>query len=277
MTISELENFWTSHDTTTVMQKTGLMAVAGILLGMITPYNTYEIPMITGRFLYWVGNIVFASLVSGMVGRLIFSILNKMEVHVVLAFLIFTAALSLPTLFWVASWELILKGIFMNPAGFTYEYVSNSLASLNYGLLGYLSFYLKVWLITLLIVGPVSLIGEKLNRGKKASEVAFPGRRFFDRLPAALGTDVLCLSMEDHYLRVYTSHGDTLLLLRMADAVAELEGYPGMQVHRSWWVAKSAIDRVIREPRKKTILLTNRIQVPISQRREKALREANFI
>ncbi len=259
------------------MQKTALMALAGILLGMITPYTTSEIPVILGRFLYWVGNIVFASFVSGIVGRIVFPFLNMRKVHAVLAFFVFTAALSLPTLVWVASWELILKGMFMYPGGFTLEYVVSSLASLNYSLIGYLGFYAKVWLITLLIVGPVSLIGDKFKKPSSVSQVISPGQRFLDRLPPSLGTDILCLAMEDHYLRVHTSYGDALLLLRMADAVAELEGYPGVQVHRSWWVAKAAIDRVIRKPRKKTIVLTNGVHVPISQRREKALREANFI
>jgi hypothetical protein len=33
-----------------------------------------------------------------------------------------------------------------------------------------------------------------------------------------------------------------LLLMRFSDATAELDGLPGLRVHRSWWIAEGAAD-----------------------------------
>ena len=46
----------------------------------------------------------------------------------------------------------------------------------------------------------------------------------FDQLPPELGSAIIALEMEDHYLRVHTRLGSDLILLRMRDALAELDG-----------------------------------------------------
>ena len=56
--------------------------------------------------------------------------------------------------------------------------------------------------------------------------------RFLDRLPPELGRDLVCLRMADHYVEVFTTSGSTLILMRFADAVAELESAGGLRVHR---------------------------------------------
>jgi hypothetical protein len=59
--------------------------------------------------------------------------------------------------------------------------------------------------------------------------------KFLERLPLKLrGAEVWAVEAEDHYLRLHTSRGQDLILMRLADAVAELDGIEGMQVHRSW-------------------------------------------
>jgi hypothetical protein len=65
--------------------------------------------------------------------------------------------------------------------------------------------------------------------------------RLARRISAGLGADVVALQAEDHYVRVHTQSGSELLLMRLSDAIAELDGLPGLRVHRSWWVASEAI------------------------------------
>lgn len=91
------------------------------------------------------------------------------------------------------------------------------------------------------------------------------GPRFLDRLPAALGTDLIALEMEDHYVRAHTALGSELVLLRMRDAVAELEGIDGEQVHRSWWVARGAVADVKRDGRNLRLVLDNGVVAPVSR------------
>ncbi|PWC82894.1 transcriptional regulator [Azospirillum sp. TSH100] len=106
-----------------------------------------------------------------------------------------------------------------------------------------------------------------------------PGRPapFLDRIPAKLGHDLLALEMEDHYVRVHTALGSDLILMRMRDAVAELAGLDGRQVHRSYWVAASAVATVERKPDGKLSLrLTNGLLVPVSRTHAPSVRAAGW-
>jgi len=91
------------------------------------------------------------------------------------------------------------------------------------------------------------------------------GRVLADRLPRNLGTDILCLRVEDHYVRVYTRRGDTLILARFGDAIGAVSAIPGIRVHRSWWVATAAVDSLRRTGRTAELGLCNGVGVPVSQ------------
>jgi DNA-binding LytR/AlgR family response regulator len=112
-----------------------------------------------------------------------------------------------------------------------------------------------------------------------AIEAAAPAPpRFLDRLPPRLrGSDLWAVSAEDHYLRLHTSKGQDLILLRLSDAIAELEGMEGAQTHRSWWVARAAISDVRKGDGGATIRLPDGTEAPVSRTYAKALRERGWI
>lgn len=91
--------------------------------------------------------------------------------------------------------------------------------------------------------------------------------RLCARLPARLGQELVALEMEDHYVRVHTARGSALLLMRMRDAVAELDNVEGAQVHRSWWIARDGVRATERQGRRMQITLTNGLQVPVARER----------
>lgn len=98
------------------------------------------------------------------------------------------------------------------------------------------------------------------------------------RLPAKLfGAELWAVSAEDHYLRVHRSRGEELILMRLADAIEELEGLEGAQTHRSWWVARAAIRDVKRGDGRATIVLPNEKEAPVSRTYARTLREAGWI
>lgn len=102
--------------------------------------------------------------------------------------------------------------------------------------------------------------------------------RLHARIPARLGRDLLALAMEDHYVRVHTALGSDLILMRLRDAVAELDGTPGLQVHRSHWVAAHAVTAVERRPDgKMTLLLINGLRVPVSRSYAADVRAAGWL
>ena len=88
--------------------------------------------------------------------------------------------------------------------------------------------------------------------------------RFLDRLPAKLGQDVVYLSVSGHYVNAVTAEGAGVILMRFADAVAEL-GDMGMQVHRSYWVAHDHVTAVYRRDERTFVRVTGGHEVPVSR------------
>ncbi len=146
------------------------------------------------------------------------------------------------------------------------------------------------------ITAAMITVGELVERARAAQPVtrAPPRRRplagetaasprsstdhmFKDRLPQRLRHgELLAITSEDHYLRVFTTHGDDLVLMRLADAERELAEADGMRVHRSWWVARAAVEHVQRIDGKLRLHLSNGVTAPVSRTYAPALREAGW-
>ncbi|RQW80633.1 MAG: LytTR family transcriptional regulator [Methylococcus sp.] len=89
--------------------------------------------------------------------------------------------------------------------------------------------------------------------------------RFLDRLPAALTAEaVLAVKAEQHYIRVFAGERSWLTLYRFSDALAELAGMPGLQVHRSYWVRPEFIEKIRRGGGRMTVQLRSGLEVPVS-------------
>jgi len=109
------------------------------------------------------------------------------------------------------------------------------------------------------------------------SPEASGGPRLAARLPRGAGA-IVALQMEDHYVRVHGANGEsTLLLMRLRDAVAEMDGREGMQVHRSWWVARDAVQSVREAGRNVRLVLVNGLEAPVARNTVAALREAGWL
>ena len=101
---------------------------------------------------------------------------------------------------------------------------------------------------------------------------------FMERLPVRLRTaDLYAISSEDHYLRVHTSMGEELILMRLADAVRELAGADGLQVHRSWWIAKRGVQDEKRVDGRSLLVLPTGTEVPVSRSYRSSAKAAGLI
>jgi DNA-binding LytR/AlgR family response regulator len=98
-----------------------------------------------------------------------------------------------------------------------------------------------------------------------------------DALPPELGSDVIALEMEDHYVRVHTALGSEMVLMRLRDAMAHVAEIEGRQVHRSWWVARGAVEDVRREGRNVRLVLARGIEAPVARAQVSELRSAGWI
>ncbi len=88
---------------------------------------------------------------------------------------------------------------------------------------------------------------------------------FMTRLPPALGRDLILLSAEEHYMRVVTRLGSDIVLYRLSDAIEDLAGYDGDQVHRSYWVAWNEVAKIQKDGRSFRLLMTSGEVVPVSR------------
>jgi hypothetical protein len=88
---------------------------------------------------------------------------------------------------------------------------------------------------------------------------------FISRLPESLGTNVIAISSDLHYLHVYTDLGHCMILGSLQQA-AESMGDAGLRVHRSHWVARRAIVKIIKNGDQWYCLLSNGLKIPISRR-----------
>ncbi|MBA2467238.1 MAG: LytTR family transcriptional regulator DNA-binding domain-containing protein, partial [Sphingomonas sp.] len=140
----------------------------------------------------------------------------------------------------------------------------------------------QVSLIGAVIYALIRFLGSPRRARVAASETlqasaAGVRPRLMQRLPATFGDKLICMNMEDHYLRVHGVSGSALILMRMRDAVDELDGIDGAQVGRSWWVARDSVRRVLREGRSVRLELENQVTAPVARSRVPELRRRGWL
>ncbi len=100
---------------------------------------------------------------------------------------------------------------------------------------------------------------------EEAAAQAPPAASILDRLKPQNRGALLRLSVQDHYTEVVTSRGRELVLLRFSDALREIGATPGLQVHRSHWVADAHVETLKRDNGKVLILTRDGTQIPVSR------------
>ena len=247
-----------------------IMTVIGIVMALIGPFGSFEQPL-SYRLVSWLG---FAYL-----GYVIYSPMGSLVDRV-------AKALDLPRLaLWVAG--VAIATIPMTAAVWSIGFLPGPirLPTLEEGLTSYFYVFIVGGGVTALFYAlesrsaPTKNSQDPAGSGTATSEppnIEEPQSRFLERLPLALGTNLIALEMEDHYVRAHTDLGSDLILLRMRDAVAELDGIEGAQVHRSWWVARGAVEGTRREGRNVRLNLTGGLEAPVSRANVAVLKEEGW-
>lgn len=105
-----------------------------------------------------------------------------------------------------------------------------------------------------------------------------PPASFLDRLPMKFRlSEIYAVSAEDHYLRVHTSAGEALILMRLGDAIKEIGALDGLQTHRSWWVAKQGLADVSRDNGKLVLKLKSGAAAPVSRTYAAAVKDKGWV
>jgi len=232
----------------------GLAAVAAVFLSISNAFGTGEMPFAL-RLAYWSMLLVLGTLWGSLVARYLLRPEDRRGRWVRVVLTAVVMAVPFTGVVWV----------------FTRTFVGAGTPARLMPLL-----FLPVFAISLAMVALNVLVEGRRADAAQAPPPAPP--KFLERLPLRLrGAEVWAVEAEDHYLRLHTSKGQDLILMRLADAVSELEGIEGMQVHRSWWVARDAITDARRGDGRATLTLKDGSQVPVSRTYAAQLRERGWI
>jgi hypothetical protein len=227
----------------------------GVFLALAGAFESGDIPLLT-RLAYWTVLMGLGAVIGTVIGHYITpkSWLNQ---RAIAAGVLIGASISLPMSLIVA-----LANALMNQKPFDIR-----VAALVF----------PAVLAVSLGMTAISYLMHRTPRETHAGPAGSPPPKFLERLPLKLkGAEVWAVEAEDHYLRLHTSKGQDLILMRLGDAVSELEGIEGAQTHRSWWVAKDAVTEVERGDGRATLTLKDGTVAPVSRGFAKTLREAGW-
>lgn len=217
----------------------------GLVFSVLGVYDTHGLPFYM-RFTFWTATMATGIITSVIVTPLIANHLLK-EQHLVVQIVVGSLIVSVPV-------TIVLTAF--NP---TFSF-NSSLKIWGFQ-------YVYVLIISLVVAISAYPFMKKIGAyGKVETTEEAAVQTFLKRLPFKYHhAELFGISAEDHYLRVYTDRGEELILLRFADAMRDLSGAQGLQVHRSWWVVKSAVVEIQTEAGKKILILKSGTKVPVSR------------
>lgn len=101
--------------------------------------------------------------------------------------------------------------------------------------------------------------------------------RLIRRLPLEKRGRIVSLSVNDHYVEVTTTRGTTSLLIRLKDAIDEVDRTEGLQIHRSHWVALPAVRQIKRVNGSVIAVTEDMSELPVSRTYVPALKERGLL
>ena len=225
-------------------------AFAGALMGLFGPFGSYLNGGLLVLVLHWTLMSMFGAVVCGLTLPFMVRWLARRGFPLWFALLISLAIVSLPMSVvaatearWIWPWQT--------------------------GLLRAPDWYVQTLLPSLITVSGWLLLEYARGARTRPVPIAQPEQ-------VALAGPVLCLQMEDHYVRVHRAGGSTLELMPFQDAIARY-GHGGLRVHRSWWVAADAVVAAERDGRNWRLRLSNDLIVPVARNSVAAVRQRSLI
>jgi hypothetical protein len=242
-----------------------IIVLIGIMLAILGPFGTFETPF-SIRLIYWVGLLVAGNLVYLATTHLLIGAATRWHLPEAMVWIGGAVLGSIPMTALVA---LVNRAAF----GMTLKTPDHWLYF--YGLVLVISFIITgvMWLVSTrrtavaLSVSPLATLPAEVpvSPAQPAVALAPVSPRLAERLPPGKRGQIWALESEDHYVRVHGDFGSELLLIRLRDAIAEMDGTDGFQVHRSWWVAYAGIAKITQADRNATIELKSGVAAPVAR------------
>lgn len=234
----------------------------GLILGLLGPFGTYAMPSAM-RLAYWIIFIVIGYFIFRPISFVATWLSEVAPVPFPVSIGLALLVAGLPLTFMIG---FMIDGFRWNgpmiAEGFSLLYVQ--VVAIGLGIFLLMQFLFR---------------GEKpdSDQSPNMADAPHPVPAIIARLPAGFPNQILALGVEDHYVRVHTHDRSEMLLMRLADAINEMSGMDGMQVHRSWWVAKDSIQKTKRDGRNLRLVLSNGLEIPVSRPNVAKLKQTGWI
>lgn len=226
----------------------------GLCLGLIGPFGTYLSPL-PFRLVYWTGLLWVGMTFYGLAIRAAVWADRRSRFPAALWLVAFSIVASVP----MSVISSLVATYFWPPlkAMGAWEWYGQSLA----------------------LSLPLEMVWGVLSRRMAPFVRPAPEQAATDppgRLPERLTRGLVCLQMEDHYVRVHSRRGSELVLISMREAMASLSPRLGERVHRSWWVARGSVTGVVADGRNLRLKLVNGLEAPVARSTVGKLRAAGW-
>lgn len=242
-----------------------VIGAAVLLAAMAGPYYTLERLSFPERLVYWATTITLSSILMTFVSILAYRLTEAFQTNWVLVSVLAGLSGILPVVgtLYLAEWFA---------TGFSEGWPGRP---------GFWPLFYSVAPAVIAMTLIVNALFHYLRPGREAepaetgeAQQAQPLTLLQSKLPLHLGREIVCVQAQDHYVEVTTPKGRAMVLMRLSDAVQDLEPIGGMQVHRSWWVNLVHIVRMEKGPSGPDLILTSGERIPVGRSYRKALREA---
>ena len=222
------------------------------IVSMAGPFGTYEALTLPVRASYW-GGIIAASMVIALFLRVLWRIIIKGD------------PAWLEDLLVVSSLAIVFGPMVAT--------INSAVWPTNTDLVGWSAISAVTFAIGVVTIGSRRLIQRDVAGMDKSRR-----DRLLDRVEAPSGARLTRVYSDNHHIRVITSDGsEHRLLMRLRDAVDEIDVEPGFCVHRSHWVAKALITGVKTAEGREVVELPCGNTIPVGPKYRANLIEAGML
>ena len=229
----------------------GLAVASGVVLGVFGPFGSFFNGNVMLRVFSWTLNLAAGTLIIGAIIPLVTRLCIRMKLGRMVGVGTGLLLATVPVAVFSAAF-----GYWLWPRAVARVHVEE--------------WYTQALLVEAVMLGLWVLIALAVQAPRVAP--AAPQAPAVD-----LREPVLCLQMEDHYVRIHRLSGSRLELMPLHEAIARYGQAGGLQVHRSWWVADTAIDGALRDVRNWRLRLNNGLVVPVARNRIAEVRARGWI
>ena len=232
----------------------GVLTVVTLVLGISGPFQTYSLFPLGPRLAYWALVAVLTFAVGSFFGTWANQALEKLSWSVPARLVVVGFAAGVP---------VALMVTLINVATFGSDIVD-------------FPFILILGAYSVVIAMAISTMFFIFTHRSLDKEQQAPAP-ILQRLPTPLRGKLVSLSVQDHYVEVTTNKGRHLLLIRLSDAISETQGVPGLQIHRSHWVAIEGMEKAERRRGKVIVQTTAGAELPVSRSFLPKVKEAGLL